>query len=59
VLRYRVDARRDPKQRPVRTANSLPMDRIHFGAADMINLPTSSRFIYLAMEGDVRAVSAA
>jgi hypothetical protein len=33
------------------------MDRIHFGTADMINLPTSSGFIYLAMERDVRAVS--
>lgn len=38
------------------TANSLPIDRIHFGAADMINLPTSSRFNYLAMEGDARTV---
>lgn len=41
------------------TANSLPMDRIHFGPADVINLPTSSRFIHVAMEGEVRAVSAA
>ena len=41
------------------TANSLPMDRIHFGAADMTNLPTSSGFSYLAMEGDVCAVSTA
>lgn len=41
------------------TANSLLMDRIHFGAADMINLPTLSRFIYPAMERDVRAVSTA
>lgn len=41
------------------TANSLQMDRIHFGAADMNNLPTSSRFSDLATEGDFRAVSTA
>jgi hypothetical protein len=41
------------------SANSFPIDRFHFRDAHMINLPTSSRFIYLAMERDIRAVSTA
>ena len=41
------------------TAKSLPMDRIHFGPADVINLLTSSGFTSLAIAGDVRAVSTA
>ena len=62
VLRYRVDARRDPKQRAVRDLvdRQFISDRQnHFGAAHMINLPNLSKFIDLAMEGDVRAASAA
>ena len=57
VLTLDLNQRGRPRIRSA--ANSLPMDRIHFGAADINNLPTSSGFTYLAMEGDLRAVSAA
>ena len=62
VLRYRVDAGRNPKPRPVRDLvdrQIIANGRIHFGTADMNNLPTSSGFTSLAMEGDLRAVSTA